>query len=759
MAGVGVPAYGLGSLEKLIASVPAHGGLAWVVIPHQAESVDSLRLVATLGRLTELPVEMAVDGTLLQVDRIYVAPAGRLTTFAAGRLVVAEPDAGAESGPDARALVDSFFVSLAEANGPASIGVILAGMGLAGTAGVTTQKDKSGLLVCERDDTREPDIHPLADPTGLADFVLAAEEVAARVVAYVSHLRESSSGRKALEAKDQVAGQIGRIAAVLRNRTGHDFHGYKHATFLRRIQRRMQVNALDAVESYIGFLREDANEVHHLFQDLLIGVTQFFRDKIEFDVLERDVIPRLFKGKGAGDQVRVWVLGCATGEEAYSLAILMREHMAKLDIVPHVQIFATDIDGRALSVARAGRYPESIAKAVSPERLARWFVKEGATYIVLKELREMCIFSQHNVVKDAPFSRIDLCSCRNLLIYLTSELQDRVIPLFHFALRGESYLFLGSSENVTRQSRLFAPIDGHRRIFRRIDTGQRVLPQFPLSVSDRLRGAGQAFGTRRSKPESQLARNAERIAERYAPAHVLVDSQFDVLSFSGRTGRFIEPAAGMANLGLVNLVHRDLRIDVRAALQRAAMDRAPVRVNGIVMDGATNGERPRVDLIVEPMPGDESPGYVVLFRESEPVLDGQSSGGAMDVAVLRDEHVKRLDAELKLSRERLQATIEELESTNEELKSSNEEYQSLNEELQSANEELETSKEELQSINEELQTVNAELGHRVNELARANSDLKNLLESTQIATVFLDNDLRVKSFTPSTSSRPTSTAR
>jgi two-component system CheB/CheR fusion protein len=455
----------------------------------------------------------------------------------------------------------------------------------------------------------------------------------------------------------------------------------------------------------------------------------------------------MFEGSQASDQLRVWVLGCATGEEAYSIAILLREHMATLPVVPHVQIFATDIDGRALSMARAGRYPDSIAKEMSPQRLARWFSKEGATYCVTKELREMCIFSQHNVVKDAPFSRIDLVSCRNLLIYLTAELQDRVIPLFHFSLKPGGYLFLGPSENITRHAKLFAPIDRRHRLFRRQETVTRVLPDFPLSVGDRLRG-GVAEPPRlpRARVEPSLARRAEHIAERYAPAYVLVDDQFEVLHFSGRTGRYLEPAPGLASLNLLALIHRDLRVDLRAALHAASNDRKTAKVEGGTI-GDDGGVR-RVDIVVEPIAGPDTPSsFVVLFRESG-TLPARESAEAPSAAILRDEHVQRLDAELRLTKERLQATIEELESTNEELKSSNEEYQSINEELQSANEELETSKEELQSVNEELQTVNGELAHRVQELARANSDLKNLLESTQIATVFLDNNLRVKSFTP-----------
>ena len=743
VAAVGVSSRGLAALERMFATATG-SDLAWVVALRQTETIDAAQLAVTLGRASGLQADVASDGLEPRAGCIYVAPSDQLMTFAEARLHLRP----VTQAVGERGAIDSFFVSLAEANGRAAVGVLLSGLGLDGTAGVMALKEQGGVLVCERDERSVgADMHPLADPAGLADFVLTAEEIVPRVDQYVRHLRASSANRNEAATEQSIAEQISRVAAVLRKRTGHDFHGYKHGTFLRRIARRMQVNAIDAVDRYIDFLREDTDEVHHLFQDLLIGVTHFFRDKPEFDLLEREVVGRLFEGKGAGDQVRVWVLGCSTGEEAYSIAILLCEHMAALDGPPEVQIFATDIDGRALSVARAGRYPEAVAKDISPERLLRWFTKEGLTYRVNKELREMCIFSQHNVIRDAPFSRIDLVSCRNLLIYLISSLQDRVIPLFHFSLRGQGFLFLGSSENLTRHQRLFSAIDRQRRIFRRVDTGARLLPDFPLSLARGRAVSDSTSGRTRAASEMQLGRQAERVVERHAPAYLLVDPQFEVLSFSGRTGRFLEPAAGSANLNVVNLVHRDLRIDLRAALQRAVLDKAAVKIDRIALNGSEDGERRRVDLIVEPLPGEEPPGYVVLFRDT-------GSGAANDDdtwiegAGLRDEHVQRLEGELRLTRERLQATIEELESTNEELKSSNEEYQSINEELQSANEELETSKEELQSVNEELHTVNGELAQRVSELGRANSDLKNLLESTQIATVFLDYDLRVRGFTP-----------
>ena len=744
VAAVGLSRHGEPSLKRLFAAVRPGLGVAWAVAARQLAAGDGARLAEMIGQACGLPSQVIEDGLEPQPDHVYVAPDDRLMSFHEGRLRLAP----APEAPGERGRVDSLLASLAAAKGAMAIGVLLAGVGPDGTAGVIALKEGGGLIVCERDpEGSGEDAHPLIDPTGLADFVLDADVIPDRVARYAAHLRESPAPQDPKAAEAEIADQIIRIAGILRKRTGHDFHAYKPNTFLRRVQRRMQVNAVDQVERYVEFLREDSEEVNHLFQDLLIGVTQFFRDKPEFDLLERKVVHRLFEGKGAGDKVRVWVLGCATGEEAYSIAILLREHMGRMDVVPQVQIFATDIDGRALAVARAGRYPDTIVKDVPPERLLRWFSKEGETYRVNRELREMCIFSQHNVIRDAPFSRVDLVSCRNLLIYLMGSLQDRLIPLFHFALRGSGFLFLGSAENVSRHAKLFSPVDRQRRIFQRLETPTRVLPQFPLSAGDRAaRSMGETRPAPRRTPDGGLGRQAERVAERHAPAYVLVDPQYEVLHFSGRTGRFLEPAPGTANLSILNLVHRDLRVELRAALQRAAHDFAPVEASGLTMEASGDGRTRRVDLTVEPLSGDPPPGYVVLFRDSSAVLPAAEA--MADAAVVRDQHVQRMESELRLTRERLQASIEELESTNEELQSSNEEFQSINEELQSANEELETSKEELQSINEELQTVNGELAERVSDLGRANNDLKNFLEATQIATLFLDNDLRVKTFTP-----------
>ncbi|WOH78372.1 CheR family methyltransferase [Bradyrhizobium sp. BEA-2-5] len=740
--GVGASAGTLDSIERFFSKLRLNPDQAVVLVLQYRDAIEDTRLREALQRSEGARLSEISDGQLVEGGVIHLCPSDMITTVHGDRFAVRR----AEQARAERATIDSFLVSLAEERAEESIGVVLAGTGGDGTLGVATLKDHGGLAIAERIGEGESNPHEEGNSAAaIADYVLPPEEIPEHIQLYARHLRRLEEKQGFDEVLAAAATSLSRIADILRNKTGNDFHGYKQNTFLRRVQRRMQVVQMDDISAYVEFLRNDQDEVQHLFNDLLIGVTEFFRDKREFEVLETQIIPKIFQGKGAAQQVRVWVLGCATGEEAYSIAILLREHMAGLDSAPQVQIFATDIDGRALAAARVGRYRTSIEADMTSERLARWFVREGDTYCVVKELREMCIFSQHNVIKDAPFSRLDLVSCRNLLIYLNAELQNRVIPLFHFALLPDRYLFLGNSENVTRHPKLFVPIDRRARIFRKLDTGMRLPPEFPITTATG-RAAIDVPPVRAVGHDVGLERRAQRIAERYAPAYVITDDHFHILHFSGRTGRYIEPTAGTATLDLLQLVHRDLRLELRTALSRAAEINEAAHAEQVQL--GVNGHRVLVDITVEPI--QDGPAghrnFVVLFKDG-PIRQAEHAETNPNILV-RTEHVERLESELRATRERLQATIEELESTNEELKSSNEEYQSLNEELQSANEELETSREELQSVNEELTTVNGELAHRVQELTRATSDLKNFLESTQIATVFLDNDLRVMTFTP-----------
>ncbi|MFC0407708.1 CheR family methyltransferase [Roseomonas elaeocarpi] len=723
------------SLLRLLRLLPPRADLAIVVILSNREALNEAAFREALGDgIGALLVPS--DGDLVERGHIYLPPPDVIVTLEENRFRLRP----AEGEPGERGTMDSFLVSLAGDRDGDAVGLVLEGAGADGTLGLVTLKESGGLALAEGD----PEAAEVAEKTAaaLADAVLPVEEVPERLALHGrNHARARSAQRVGGQGTEDDSRRLAQVAAVLRERTGHDFHGYKRATFSRRVSRRMQVTQASNFAAYLDILRSQPDEPQLLFNDLLIGVTQFFRDHREFRFLETHVIPQLFEGKNRSDHLRVWVLGCSTGEEAYSLAILLREHAAKLPAPPQIQLFASDIDARALAVARVGRYPSTIARDVTPERLARWFVEEGETYCVARELREICIFSQHSIVRDPPFSRLDLVSCRNLLIYLGAELQSRVIPLFHFALKPGGFLFLGNAENVSRHANLFEPMDRAYRIFRRSETEARVLPDFPYTPVARI-STDVAVPPRPQSSDEVLPRQVERIAERYAPAYAVVNERFEVLHFSPKAGRYIHPAAGAASLNLLALVNADLRLDLGAALSRALTEEREVEAVGLFMREA--GGRIPVDLTVEPVPeGEGTPRtFVVLFRERiEPPPELHSR-------IVDEEHVHKLESELRVTRERLQTMIEELQSTNEELKSSNEEYQSLNEELQSANEELQTSKEELQSVNEEVTTVNSELAQRVQELSRANSDLKNLLESTQIPTIFLDNELRVTNFTP-----------
>ncbi|MFP5285021.1 MAG: CheR family methyltransferase, partial [Thermoanaerobaculia bacterium] len=503
----------------------------------------------------------------------------------------------------------------------------------------------------------------------------------------------------------------------------------------------------ESVPAYVEALGRDPQEAEQLFHDLLIGVTHFFRDPEAFEKLAEKVFPLVFEGKDADSQVRVWVPGCATGEEAYSLAMLLREHLDRLEARPQLLIFATDIDSQALEVARQGLYPESVASQVSAARLERFFVKQGNMYQVAREIRELCLFSVHNLITDPPFSRLDLISCRNLLIYLESDLQKKVIPLFHYALRPGGFLFLGPSENLGGKPELFRTLDKRHRLFQSRDTVARPPVSFPLT--ERVRFGlrqGEDLSRRPVLREREMARAYESILlENFAPACVVVNEQGDILYFSPRTGRYLEQPAGAPSLNVLDMVRKGLRLDLRTALHKAVTSRTVVTHEDVLFE--TDGAAQRIHLIVRPMTevGEEAGLYMVVFQE---VVTGRDPHAGEPGEPAEDRTIRRLEAELRATRDHLQATLEELESSNEELVASNEELLSMNEELQSANEELQTSREELQSVNQELEAVNAELKKKVDALDRASSDLQNLFASTQIATVFVDRELCVKRFTP-----------
>ncbi len=741
VVGIGASAGGIGALETLVPLLAPGSGLAYVVVQHLDPYHESA-LAALLKRTARIPVVEIEDHAVVQTDHVYVIPPNATLTIADGHLHIKPP----VEQRGQRTPIDGFLTSLAAAKGESAAGVILSGTGSDGTIGLRAIKEHGGLTVAQ-DDAEYDGMMRSAVRTGMVDFVLPLEQIPSKLVDYFRHLTDVD-GRKGPDGvRQEATDHLAQICALLRTRTGHDFSGYKDKTVARRVQRRMQVLQIDEVPDFIERLRKDPQELDALLQDLLIGVTNFFRDPQAFEALEREVIPQLFEGKGPDDSVRVWVPGCSTGEEAYSIAILLREHMPKGQSAPKLQIFASDIDEQSLQIARIGRFPSTIAKDVPPARLERYFVREDGTYRIASDLREICLFSSHNLLRDAPFSKLDLIACRNLLIYLTPELQNRLIPLFHYALGDGGFLFLGTSENVTRHSRLFATVDKAHRIFKRRPQIERRLPEFPLTAPEGSRRLAQA-SPRTAVEHEPLQTLAERqLLDRYSPAYVVVNGDGELLHGSGRTGKYLELPPGAPRIDIYSMARPGLRPDLRPRVHKA-VSTGQVAIQRNVTVG-TNGGRQSIDLIVHPIRAAAMPDsiYMVVFQDIGGIRPTEAEGGET-AEELENANLRQLEMELRATRERLQTTTEELESSNEELKSGNEELSSMNEELQSANEELETSKEELQSINEELQTVNAELNARVEELSRANSDIANLLESTQIATVFLDRNLAIKSFTP-----------
>jgi two-component system CheB/CheR fusion protein len=728
----------------LFRSVPADPDLSFVVVTHLATGrISFLRDI--LRRYSALPVSEIAEGQVPQPNHIHVLNEGAALTLENGAFRLRK---SAANHPE-REPINLFLNSLAEEFGERSIAVVLSGGGSDGALGVKAIKEHGGVSLAQGFNSTGPrhsGMPKSAIATGLVDFVLPTEQMGPKLVDLAKRsraLRESNglTGERLAIAKRD-------ICIILRQQIGHDFQGYKDKTFMRRVHRRMQVRQKEKIGEYLALLRSDPDEVQALFHDLLIGVTSFFREKEAFEALERHVIASIVEGKGPGDTLRIWVPGCATGEEVYSIAILVLERLDRVKAKPKVQIFATDIDEASLSVARAGRYPIGLLKPVSAERMTRFFSGEEDGLSVRKEVRDLCIFSSHNLLGDPPYSRMDMISCRNLLIYLDAETQGHVISVLHYALKPGAFLFLGTSENVSKQGELFAPVDKKSRIFKRREGSHAVSLPTVFARASRLGGSTEPH----RQGQAPLRQNVEMaVLERFAPAHVVVNREGDVLYYSARTGKYLEAAQGSPNRQLLAMARKGLRLELRGALREAIETRRRVQRDHVEVE--VEDRLQLVTLIVEPFPDQSTESlYLVLFndvgsafRPGEPAFPGFSPRSGK-------EGSEQLESELRETKERLQSTVEEYETALEELKSANEELVSVNEELQSTNEELETSKEEIQSVNEELHTVNQELNVKVDELDRANTDLKNLFESTQIGSIFLDRRLIIRNFTPAVTS-------
>ncbi len=742
IVGIGASAGGLEALEQFLGQIPVASGLAFVVVQHLDPTHKGI-MVELLQRSTLMSVVQILDGTKVEANHVYVIPPNRDLSILKGVLHLLEP----VSPRGLRLPIDHFFRSLADDRQEHSIGVILSGMGSDGTLGLRAIKEKAGSVFVQTPASAKFDGMPRsAIDAGLADVVAPAEELAARILLYLQHV-PLLSDRQATDKEDQDQSSLDKVVLLLRSQTGHDFSLYKKSTIYRRVERRMGLHQLPKIADYVRYLRANPQETDLLFKELLIGVTSFFRDGPMWEQLKTEVIPALLAAHPNGQTLRAWVPACSTGEEAYSLAITFCEAMEAVRPAARfaLQVFATDLDEEAIRKARTAVYPANIAADVSESRLRRFFVQEERGYRVGKEIREMVIFAPQNLVMDPPFTKLDLLSCRNLLIYLEADLQKKLLPLFHYSLNPGGYLLLGSSETVGAFTDLFAQQPGKTRIYhRQVCNVNGLEVQFPSAASRLNPGARQlaaALPLQASETSSAhlQAQTEALLLQHFSPAALLTTPKGDIVFISGKTGNYLEPAAGKANLNVFAMARVGLSDALFSGFTRALRAKETITLHSVPV--GTNGGTRHVDVTIQPMSAPAAlAGMMLIVLADVAKPPDRPAPGRQDKASQRDAELAAKMVELQQAREELQTTREEMQTSQEELKSSNEE-------LQSTNEELTTSKEEMQSMNEELQTVNHELQAKVDELSQASDDMKNLLNSTDIATLFLDDELRVRRFT------------
>ena len=744
--GIGASAGGLEALELFLKNVPPSSGMAFVIVQHLDPTHKGI-LAELLQRSTPMPVQQITDDLVVKKNHVYIIPPNKDLTLFHGVLRLLDP----VKPRGLRLPIDYFFRSLADDLMELSIGVILSGMGSDGMLGLRAIKEIGGGAFVQDPLTSKFDGMPRSSiNAGLADVVAPVEELPEKIINFFHH-RPHLGNSSNLTLQDKTQSAFDKIMLILRHQTGHDFSLYKKSTLYRRIERRMGIHNIERINDYVRFLQENTTEAELLFNELLIGVTSFFRDPLAWEKLKSGAIPLLLASRPEGGVLRAWSVGCSTGEEAYSLAILFREAIEDLKLPQNysLQIFATDLDKHAIDIAREGSYPRNIVADVSEARLHRFFTKDAEGYRVNKSIREQIVFAPQNLIKDPPFTRLDILVCRNLLIYLEPELQKSLLPLFHYSLNPGGFLFLGSAENMYGDSELFTPFEGQAHIFQR--TSNISATKF-VDFADTFSGLFQrTYPKKNSDPPKEPPASISALAEHlilkeYAPVSLLTTRQGDIIYINGRTGDYIEPISGKANWNIFAMVREGLKFSLSNLFEHALRSNTKVTVKDVLLK--KNSESVMVDMTVEPIkkPDQLSGMFLFVFTEKG-VVDKKNIKEKQGEEEKFSPDKMLLVEELKLVRSELLATHEDMQTSQEELKSMNEELLSANEELQSTNEELSTAKEEMQSLNEELQTVNQELQGKLDELGRTSDDMKNLLNSTEIATLFLDEQLNIRSFT------------
>ena len=744
--GIGASAGGLEALRKFISNIPENNGMAFIIVQHMDPTHKS-GLVNILSRYTSMEVLEVEDGQQVQPEHVYIIPPNKDMGILDGRLQLMEP----LEPHGLRLPINYFFTNLAHDQKDRSVGIILSGFGSDGSDGLNAIKANGGICIAQDPSTAGSDAMPMnAINTGLVDMVLAPEEIPDKLISY----KRSSSKilKKILNPEDETIQALRKIFLLIRNKTGQDFSLYKKSTINRRIARRMNIHQIEEMPQYMRYLQENPEEINQLFQEFLIGVTNFFRDPEAFESLKQSALKDMIKEKNNTDLFRIWVPGCSSGEEVYSIAIIIRELLEETGKNLEVQIFGTDLDPNSIKTARSGTY-SNISEDIGPERLHKFFYKKDNLYTIKNDIRDMVIFANHNVITDPPFTKLDLISCRNLLIYLESEAQERVLSNMNYALKKDGILFIGPSENIGDFLDAFSVIDNKWKIFKCVKSSRVLFDHIKtrtISYQQPHSYWNNQFALKDLKA-GQTDLNITKIAEKnlidiYAPPSALINKLGDILFIHGRLGKYLEPSPGRAHMNILEMAREGIKLGLSTAIQNAISNNKEVVFDSLQVDSKDNKDY--IKLTVKPINDQDSVKglLIVSFEESDSQNLGQERI-ELHIDSNNNEHIKSIENELKLTKERLKANVEEMTTSNEELKSANEELQSLNEESQSTNEELETSKEELQSTNEELSTVNSELQIKIDELSRINDDMINLFNSSEIAIIFVNNDLKIRSFT------------